>query len=226
MKKKEAKKCLGLSKEMVMLPLPEHLESPLLPESFVVPESEKVEKISYHFKEIMKILGLNVEDPSIKDTPKRVAEMYIYELFKGLDLTNKPEVRLFPNPYEYQEPVIQRNISVKSICEHHFIPFIGVAHVGYMPKEHVIGLSKLSRIVDFYSRRPQVQERLTEQIAFELKRILNTEDVFVIIEAEHFCVKIRGIQDQESITVTSHFSGIFQNPEMKSQIWQSIKNRT
>jgi GTP cyclohydrolase I len=226
MKKKESKKFLGLPGEMAMLPLPDHLETPLVAESFVVPESEKVEKIAHHVKEILKTLGLNVEDPSLKDTPRRVAEMYVYELFRGLDLTNKPEVRLFPNQYGYQEPVIQCNISVKSVCEHHLVPFLGVAHVGYMPGDHVIGLSKLNRIVDFYSRRPQVQERLTNQIAFELKRILHTEDVFVIIEAEHFCVKIRGIQDQDALTITSHFSGIFQSQDMKNFVWQFVKRKS
>ncbi len=179
--------------------------------------------IRHHFAKIMEALGLNLEDPSLKDTPERVAYMFVNEVFKGLKKENKPEVKLFPNDAEYKGIVLHKNINVYSFCEHHFLPFLGVAHVAYLPGDFVIGLSKLNRIVEHYSRRPQLQERLTEQIAEELMEILKTKDVAVWIEAEHLCVKIRGIQHHNSKTITSFFGGRFQEEKYRDEFFKKIK---
>ncbi|MCX7606828.1 MAG: GTP cyclohydrolase I FolE [Bacteroidia bacterium] len=169
--------------------------------------------IAHHFAEIMRLLGLDLSDPSLRDTPRRVAKMYLRELFIGLDPARAPEVRLFPNTYAYRQMVVEKEIRVRSICEHHFVPIIGVAHVAYIPQAHVVGLSKLNRIVDYFSRRPQVQERLTQQIADFLEEKLQTPDVAVVIDAKHYCVSLRGIQDEASRTLTYAFRGAFASGE-------------
>lgn len=171
---------------------------------------EREVQIAYHFGEIMRLLGLDLSDPGLKDTPYRVAKMYLRELFVGLDPEKMPHVRLFPNTYGYHQMVVEKDIRVRSVCEHHFVPIIGVAHVAYIPREHVVGLSKLNRIVDYFARRPQVQERLTQQVADFLEAHLGTPDVAVVIDAKHYCVSLRGIQDEASRTLTYAFRGAFE----------------
>ncbi|MBN2487332.1 MAG: GTP cyclohydrolase I FolE [Bacteroidales bacterium] len=182
----------------------------------------KVELISEHFAEIMRILGLDLSDDSLKDTPKRVAKMYVNEIFSGLNPENKPAVTLFENKYHYDEMLIEKDIKVHSFCEHHFVPIIGKAHVAYISNGKVIGLSKINRIVDYFSRRPQVQERLTVQIAEELKRALQTEDVAVAITADHMCVTLRGIKDQDSSTYTASFHGKFKEKEFRREFLDQV----
>ncbi|MCS7297683.1 MAG: GTP cyclohydrolase I FolE [Bacteroidia bacterium] len=177
--------------------------------------SEKEAQIAYHFGEIMQLLGLDLSDPSLRDTPKRVAKMYLHELFRGLDPQKVPQVRLFPNTYAYNQMVVEKDIRVHSVCEHHFVPIIGVAHIGYIPHDFVVGLSKLNRIVDYFARRPQVQERLTQQIADFLESQLHTPDIAVVIDAKHYCVSMRGIQDEASRTLTYAFRGAFNEKETK-----------
>jgi GTP cyclohydrolase I len=184
----------------------------------------KVELISAHFAEIMRILGLDLADDSLKATPKRVAKMYVNEVFSGLNPENKPSVTLFENNYNYEEMLLEKNIKVHSFCEHHFVPIIGKAHVAYISNGKVIGLSKINRIVDFFARRPQVQERLTVQIAEELKKVLQTEDVAVAITADHMCVTLRGIKDQDSSTYTSSFHGKFKEREFRQEFLDQIKS--
>jgi GTP cyclohydrolase I len=183
----------------------------------------RIELISNHFEEIMRILGLDLEDDSLRNTPRRVAKMYVQEVFSGLNPANKPKITLFDNKYNYDEMLIEKNIKVHSFCEHHFVPIVGKAHVAYISNGKVIGLSKINRIVDFYSRRPQVQERLTVQIAEELKNSLQTEDVAVAITADHMCVTLRGIKDQESSTYTSSFHGKFKEKEYRKEFLDQIK---
>src|SRR5699024_5103219 len=172
-------------------------------------DTEKIEKIQYHFGEIMNILGMDLSDDSLKGTPKRVAKMYVKEIFSGLQEKNKPKITLFDNTYHYDRMLVEKDITVYSNCEHHFVPIIGRTHVAYFPHEHVIGLSKINRLVQYYAKRPQVQERLTMQIAEGLKEILGHEDVAVVIKADHLCVASRGIEDTNSKTITEHFSGKF-----------------
>jgi GTP cyclohydrolase I len=187
------------------------LQTPMKRGAFKLSNEEKKEKIAGLFSEIMDVMGLDLTDDSLQGTPKRVAKMYIEEIFSGLDPANKPKVALFDNKYQYNQMLVEKNITFYSNCEHHFVPIIGKAHVAYISSGKVIGLSKLNRIVQYYAKRPQVQERLTNQIAEELKIILNTEDVAVIIDAKHLCVSSRGIKDDTSSTVTSYFGGKFQN---------------
>ena len=189
------------------------LETPMKKDAFKLSDNEKKEKIANLFSEIMDVMGLDLTDDSLKGTPKRVAKMYIEEIFSGLNPKNKPKVALFDNKYQYNQMLVEKNITFYSNCEHHFVPIIGKAHVAYISSGKVIGLSKLNRIVQYYAKRPQVQERLTNQIAEELKAILNTEDVAVIIDAKHLCVSSRGIKDDTSSTVTSYFGGKFNNQE-------------
>lgn len=198
-------------------------ETPLREGAFDRSDEEKVELISEHFQEIMGILGLDLTDDSLKGTPKRVAKMFVKEIFQGLNPKQKPSISLFENKFQYRQMLIERNITLKSFCEHHFLPIIGKCHIAYISTGNVIGLSKLNRIVDYFARRPQVQERLTMQIANELKRVLQTEDVAVYIEAEHFCVKMRGVQHDHSDTVTSEYSGRFLNENVRAEFLQAIK---
>ncbi|HWJ29874.1 MAG TPA: GTP cyclohydrolase I FolE [Flavisolibacter sp.] len=186
-------------------------------------DETKIREISHHFRKIMEILGLDLEDDSLKDTPDRVAKMYVQETFSGLNTRNKPDVTLFENKYSYDEMLIEKNITVYSCCEHHFVPIIGKAHVAYYSSGKVIGLSKINRMVQYYCKRPQVQERLTVQIADALKEALHTEDVAVVIDAAHLCVASRGVGDVNSTTVTSHYSGRFKKEEIKKEFLSFLK---
>lgn len=187
------------------------IETPMKIDAFKLSDKEKKEKIEGLFSEIMDVIGLDLTDDSLKDSPKRVAKMYIDEIFSGLNPANKPSITLFDNKYQYNQMLVEKNITFYSNCEHHFVPIIGKAHVAYISSGKVIGLSKLNRIVQYFAKRPQVQERLTNQIATELKAILKTEDVAVILDAKHLCVSSRGIKDESASTVTSYFGGKFQD---------------
>lgn len=193
------------------------LETPMLASAFDLSDDEKIKKIEFHFKEIMETLGLDLKDDSLSGTPHRVAKMYVKEIFCGLDPVNKPSLKLFDNKYQYNQMLIEKNITFYSNCEHHFVPFFGKAHLAYISNGKVIGLSKLNRIVNYYAKRPQVQERLTMQIANELKKVLHTEDVVVVIEARHLCVSSRGIKDESSSTVTSFYGGKFKEEQTKNE---------
>ncbi|MBL0138450.1 MAG: GTP cyclohydrolase I FolE [Bacteroidetes bacterium] len=184
-------------------------ETPLRNDAFNLSDEEKMEIIALKFRDIMNVLGLDLTDDSLKGTPKRVAKMFVQETFRGLNPKNFPSITLFENKYQYKQMLIEKNISVQSTCEHHFVPIIGNAHVAYISSGKVIGLSKLNRLVEYFSKRPQVQERLTVQIANELKNVLKTEDVAVFIEAEHLCVQSRGVKDIHSSTITSSYHGKF-----------------
>ncbi len=199
------------------------LETPMRADAFETSDQIKKEKIAVLFKEIMNVMGLDLTDDSLKGTPNRVAKMYIDEIFSGLNPENKPKVALFDNKYQYNQMLVEKNITFYSNCEHHFVPIIGKAHVAYISSGKVIGLSKLNRIVQYYAKRPQVQERLTNQIASELKTILNTEDVAVIIDAKHLCVSSRGIKDDTSSTITSFYGGAFNTPEKISELQNYLK---
>lgn len=200
--------------------------TPLREDAFELSEQEKIEIIEEHFAKIMHTLGLDLEDESLSGTPQRVAKMYVKEIFQGLNPSNKPVAKKFANKYNYSDMVVEKNINVTSFCEHHFLPFIGKAHVAYISSGKVIGLSKINRIVDHYSRRPQVQERLTLQIADELERSLETEDVAVFIESKHFCVSTRGIQDRESSTVTTEYRGAFKKKIVQQRFIDYISAKT
>jgi len=200
------------------------LETPLKNDAFKLSDSEKKERIAILFEEIMDVMGLDLNDDSLKGTPQRVAKMYIDEIFSGLNPKNKPKVALFDNKYRYNQMLVEKNITFYSNCEHHFVPIIGKAHVAYISSGKVIGLSKLNRIVQYYSKRPQVQERLTNQIANELKTILNTEDVAVIIDAKHLCVSSRGIKDDTSSTVTAYYGGEFNTSEKIRELQNYLNN--
>lgn len=199
------------------------IETPLKPDAFELPDETKMELIEDRFREIMDILGLDLEDDSLKGTPRRVAKMFVKEIFQGLNPDHKPEVSLFDNKYQYNKMLVERNITVKSFCEHHFLPIYGKAHIAYISSGKVIGLSKLNRIVEYFSRRPQVQERLTIQIANELKRVLQTEDVAVYIEAKHMCVQMRGVEHDHSDTITAEYSGKFLNEHTRAEFLQTIR---
>ena len=201
------------------------LETPMRPDAFDISDAEKMQIIQEHFKGIMEALGLDLSDDSLSGTPRRVAKMFVKEIFHGLDPKNKPRPALFENKFGYRQMLVEKDIKVQSFCEHHFLPIYGRAHVAYIANEKVIGLSKLNRIVDYYSRRPQVQERLTVQIANELKSLLDTEDVAVIIDAEHLCVSSRGIQDVNSSTVTAQFHGKFKEDATKKEFLHYINSK-
>ena len=197
-------------------------ETPLKPNAFELNDEEKIELITGHFNNILNILGLDLTDDSLKDTPKRIAKMYVKEIFSGLNPANKPIPTLFENPYQYREMLVEKNIEIFSNCEHHFVPITGKAHVAYISNGKVIGLSKLNRIVRYYSQRPQVQERLTIQIAEEIKRVMGTEDVAVMIDASHHCVSSRGIRDSGSTTITTSFNGKFKDQATKNEFLKYI----
>jgi GTP cyclohydrolase I len=188
-------------------------KTPLREDAFEMKDEQKIELIEQHFREIMQVLGLDLTDDSLKGTPRRVAKMFINEVFSGLDPKNMPKVKLFENKYKYNEMLVEKDITCFSHCEHHFVPIYGRAHVAYISNGYVIGLSKINRIVQYFSSRPQVQERLTMQIGHALTEILGTEDVAVIIDAHHMCVSSRGIKDVNSNTVTSFYGGIFDREE-------------
>lgn len=199
------------------------VETPMRPDAFRLSDAEKISRIAGSFREIMETLGLDMTDDSLRETPNRVAKMYVQEIFSGLDPDKKPVPALFDNKFGYDQMLVQKNITLKSMCEHHFVPIEGVAHVAYFVKDHVIGLSKLNRVVRYFGKRPQVQERLTVQIAEELKSILRTEDVAVVIDASHKCVSMRGVEDQSSNTMTSSFSGKFLNEHTRSEFYQNLR---
>ncbi len=192
-------------------------ENTLRKDAFERNDDEKINTIAEHFRQIMNTLGLDLQDDSLRDTPKRVAKMFVKEIFSGLNPGNRPSVTLFDNKYNYNQMLVEKNISLYSTCEHHFVPIIGKAHIAYISSGKVIGLSKINRIVQYYSQRPQVQERLTVQIANELSSVLGTEDVAVIINAAHLCVAARGIKDINSSTVTAEYRGKFSAPARKEE---------
>ncbi len=199
--------------------------TPIREDAFTVTADEKISKIAFHFSEIMHTLGLDLQDDSLKGTPKRVAKMYVNELFSGLDPDNKPSISLFENKYGYNNMLVEKDITLYSSCEHHFVPIIGKVHVAYIPGKQVIGLSKINRLVQYYGKRPQVQERLTVQIAEALKKILQHNDVAVLIEADHLCVASRGINDTNSATVTASYSGRFETENTRQEFLSHLYNR-
>lgn len=200
------------------------LDTPMTADAFEKSDSEKKIIIAKHFKAIMETMGLDLTDDSLKGTPERVAKMYIEEIFSGLNPKNKPKIALFDNKYQYNQMLVEKDISFYSNCEHHFVPIIGRAHVAYVSSGRVIGLSKLNRLVQYFAKRPQVQERLTNQIGEELKKVLGTEDVAVIIDAKHLCVSSRGVKDDTSATVTSYYGGVFKDLERRKELYQYINN--
>ena len=199
-------------------------DTPMKPGAFDMSDKEKKELISILFSEIMDVLGLDLTDDSLQGTPDRVAKMYIEEIFSGLDPKNKPKIALFDNKYQYNQMLVEKDITFYSNCEHHFVPIIGKAHVAYISSGKVIGLSKLNRIVQYYAKRPQVQERLTQQIANDLTEALGTEDVAIIIDAKHLCVSSRGVKDDTSSTITTYYGGAFNTPEKINELQNYIKN--
>lgn len=199
------------------------VDTPLRDDAFDLNDNEKIELIQDKFREIMEVLGLDLTDDSLRGTPYRLAKMYVKEIFSGLNPANKPDVKLFENKYQYNEMLVEKNITFYSNCEHHFVPIIGTAHVAYISNGKVIGLSKLNRIVQYFAKRPQVQERLTMQIASDLKRILQTEDVAVLIDAKHLCVSSRGIEDVNSSTVTAEYSGAFKDMEKRNEFLKYVE---
>lgn len=201
-------------------------ETPLRPDAFEKDDELKIELISKHFREIMQILGLDLEDDSLSGTPHRVAKMYVKEVFSGLNPDNKPKARLFENKYNYDQMLVEKDITFFSHCEHHFVPIYGKAHVAYFSSGKVIGLSKINRIVQYFSKRPQVQERLTVQIAEELKSVLKTDDVAVVIDASHMCVSSRGVGDTNSRTGTAHFDGKFKDQDIKNEFLNYINTNS
>lgn len=200
-------------------------ETPLRPDAFDMDDKTKIELIQGHFKEIMKILGLDLTDDSLKGTPARVAKMYVKEIFSGLNPANKPTARLFANKYKYSQMLVEKDITFYSNCEHHFVPIIGKAHVAYISSGKVIGLSKINRIVQYYAKRPQVQERLTIQISNELRKALQTDDVGVVLDATHLCVSSRGVGDTNSRTGTAHFTGRFKESPYKNEFLNYINSK-
>ncbi|MFM9986853.1 MAG: GTP cyclohydrolase I FolE [Flavobacteriales bacterium] len=199
------------------------IETPLRKDAFELSDETKIDLIESKFREIMEVLGLDLTDDSLQGTPKRVAKMYVKEIFSGLNPQNRPDIKLFDNKYQYNQMLVEKNITFYSNCEHHFVPIIGKAHVAYISNGKVIGLSKLNRIVDYFARRPQVQERLTIQIAEEIKKVLNTDDVAVLIEATHLCVSSRGVKDNSSVTVTSQYCGQFENEATRREFLQYVQ---
>ena len=199
------------------------VDTPMRKDAFNRSSEDKKEIIEQHFATIMETLGLDLTDDSLQGTPRRVAKMFVDEIFKGLDPDNKPKMSSFDNKYKYGEMLVEKNITVYSTCEHHFLPIVGKAHIAYIAKGSVIGLSKMNRIVEYYSKRPQVQERLTMQIVKELQNALGTDDVACIIDAKHLCVNSRGISDVSSSTVTSEYGGVFKEDKVKKELLQYIK---
>jgi GTP cyclohydrolase I len=197
-------------------------DTPLRPDAFVKSDEEKIEAIKGHFHKIMEELGLDLNDDSLSGTPYRVAKMYVKELFAGLNPKNKPKLSVFDNKYQYNKMLIESDITFNSACEHHFLPIVGKAHVGYISSGKVIGLSKINRIVDYYARRPQVQERMSIQIFKELKDALKTRNVIVVVEAEHMCVSSRGVNDKSSKTTTIEYGGEFEDINVRNDFFKII----
>ncbi len=200
-------------------------DTPIRPDAFEMDDDLKMELIEKHFRQIMHILGLDLNDDSLMGTPRRVAKMYVQEVFSGLNPENKPVAKLFENKYGYEEMIVEKDITFYSHCEHHFVPIYGKAHVAYISTGKVIGLSKINRIVQYYAKRPQVQERLTIQIANEMKKALDTEHVAVVMDANHMCVSSRGVGDTNSKTGTAHFSGKFRDEISKREFLNYINSK-
>ena len=200
------------------------LNTPLRDDAFFKSDDEKIKAIEKHFTKIVDELGLDLNDDSISGTPYRVAKMYVKEIFSGLSPDNKPKISLFENKYNYNKMLIEKNINLNSTCEHHFLPITGKAHVSYISSGKLIGLSKLNRIVNYYSQRPQVQERLTIQIYDELKKVLDTDSVMVVIEAKHMCVSARGIKDYSSSTVTEMYGGDFNIYNKRDEFYKLLNS--
>lgn len=200
-------------------------DTPLRPDAFDKSDADKKKVIEHHFHQIMQEIGLDMNDDSLRGTPHRVAKMFIDEIFSGLNPANKPKISVFDNSYQYDKMLVEADISFNSTCEHHFLPIIGKAHIGYVSSGKVIGLSKLNRIVDYYARRPQVQERLIMQIFNELKTVLDTESVIVVMEAKHLCVSSRGIEDESSYTSTIQYGGIFNDKDNRNDFFNLIKEK-
>ena len=198
-------------------------ETPMRSDAFKLSNNEKVDIIKSDVQHIMETLGLDLSDDSLKGTPNRVAKMFVNEIFGGLDPSKKPKASTFDNKYQYGEMLVEKNITLYSTCEHHFLPIVGRAHVAYISNGTVIGLSKMNRIVDHFAKRPQVQERLTIQIVKELQKALNTKDVACVIDAKHLCVNSRGIRDIESSTVTSEFGGKFKEKDTRREFLDYIQ---
>ncbi len=198
-------------------------ENPIRDDAFNVSDTEKIALITEDVKHILETLGMDLQDDSLKGTPLRVAKMFVKEIFSGLDPQRKPKASTFENKYKYGEMLVEKNITVYSTCEHHLLPIVGKAHVAYISRGTVIGLSKMNRLVDHYAKRPQVQERMTMQIVQELQKALKTPDVACVIDAKHLCVNSRGIRDIDSSTVTSEFGGAFKDPQVKREFLDYIK---
>lgn len=201
-------------------------DTPLREDAFELSDAEKIERIQESVKDILTTLGMDLTDDSLNGTPKRVAKAFVKELFGGLNPANKPELSTFENTYKYGEMLVEKNIVVYSTCEHHLLPIVGRAHVAYISKGRVIGLSKMNRIVDHFAKRPQVQERLTMQVVQAMQEALGTEDVACVIDAKHLCVNSRGIKDIESSTVTAEYGGVFKNKEVKRELLDYISLET
>ena len=202
------------------------VENPIRNDAFLLSDSEKIDAIQADVKNILNTLGMDLTDDSLKGTPKRVAKMFVNEIFGGLSPEKKPQASTFENKYNYGEMLVEKNITLYSTCEHHLLPIVGKAHVAYISNGTVVGLSKMNRIVDYFAKRPQVQERLTMQIVKELQTVLNTNDVACVIDAKHLCVNSRGIRDIDSSTVTSEYGGQFKNTEIKREFLDYIKFNT
>jgi len=201
-------------------------DTPMREDAFVLDDDEKIERIRENVREIMLTLGLDLDDDSLMGTPNRVAKMFVKEIFGGLHPKRKPKSSTFKNKYKYGEMLVEKNITLYSTCEHHLLPIVGKAHVAYISNGTVVGLSKMNRIVDYYAKRPQVQERLNIQIVRELQKVLNTEDVACVIDAKHLCVNSRGIRDIESSTVTAEYGGKFKDEAVRRELLEYINLET
>jgi GTP cyclohydrolase IA len=202
------------------------VDTPMRADAFVLSDDEKVDKIEKHFIAIMETLGLDLTDDSLKGTPRRVAKMYVKEIFSGLNPANMPQMAMFENKYQYNQMLVEKNISFYSNCEHHFVPIIGKAHVAYISNGSVVGLSKLNRLVQYFAKRPQVQERLTMQIGKELQKVLGTDDVAILIDAKHLCVASRGVEDDTSSTITAYYGGKFKSDKTRDEFLKYIEFKT
>ncbi len=199
------------------------LETPMTENAFALSDNEKIDLIQHHFQKIMETLGLDLNDDSLSGTPYRFAKMYVKELFYGLNPDNRPKISTFANKYGYQKMLVEQDITIDSSCEHHFLPITGHAHVGYIPKHKVVGLSKINRLVDYYAHRPQVQERLCLQVLNDLQETLETEDVIVMVHAKHLCVSSRGIKDKDSFTTTVEYGGRFKEDQLRNEFYGLLK---
>jgi len=198
------------------------VETPLRADAFEKTDEEKIAAIEPHFRAIMETLGMDLRDDSLRGTPLRVAKMYVKELFQGLNPANMPSMTLFENKFQYNEMLVEKNINFYTNCEHHFVPFFGKAHVAYISSGKVIGLSKLNRLVEYFSKRPQVQKRLTMQVGKALQTVLQTQDVAVMMDAKHLCVSSRGVKDDSSNTITTFFGGKFQEEKTRMEFLQYV----